>query len=124
VTALGDRLEPKSSSDHSIPRMTWWDHKGTNEWVQYDFGKPRRVSKSAVYWFDDIPGGGCAVPASYRVVYRDGDEWKPVASPTADPVAEDRYNRMSFATVETSALRLEVTLQSGRSGGILEWKVE
>ncbi|NUQ64462.1 MAG: glycoside hydrolase family 127 protein [Pirellulales bacterium] len=27
VTALDDKLEPKSSSDGSIPRFTWWDHK-------------------------------------------------------------------------------------------------
>jgi hypothetical protein len=124
LTALGDQLGPRSSNDHSIPRMTWWDHKGTNEWVQYDFGKPKRVSKIAVYWFDDLPGGGCALPASYRLAYRDGGEWKPVATVTADPIAKDRYNRISFTPVDTSALRLEVVLQPGRSGGILEWKVE
>ena len=31
---------------------------------------------------------------------------------------------MTFDTVDTSALRLEVELQSGLSGGILEWRVK
>jgi hypothetical protein len=36
----------------------------------------------------------------------------------------DHFNRVAFAPVETKALRLEVQLQPGWSGGILEWKVE
>ena len=44
---------PKSSADHSIPRMTWWDHKGTREWVDRYFDKPTRISSVELYWFDD-----------------------------------------------------------------------
>ena len=40
LDALNDRLEPKDSCDHTIPRFTWWDHRGTKEWVQYDFDPP------------------------------------------------------------------------------------
>ena len=36
VAALSDRIEPQDSCDHTIPRFTWWDHRGTKEWVQYD----------------------------------------------------------------------------------------
>ena len=35
VEALMKAGQPKSSNDQSIPRFTWWDHRGTAEWVQY-----------------------------------------------------------------------------------------
>src|SRR5262249_7635208 len=41
LAALNDKSLPKSSGDHGIPRMTWWDHKGTAEWVLYRFAKPK-----------------------------------------------------------------------------------
>jgi hypothetical protein len=60
--ALNDQIEPKNSLDHKIPRLTWWDHRGTTEWVQYDFAKPARVAGVEVYWFDDANRGGCRAP--------------------------------------------------------------
>jgi hypothetical protein len=36
----------------------------------------------------------------------------------------DRFNRVRFDTLTTSALRLELTLQPEWSAGIQEWKVE
>ena len=32
--ALNDGILPASSSDETVPRFTWWDHKGTDEWVR------------------------------------------------------------------------------------------
>lgn len=123
VDALDDGLEPVSSNDGTIPRMTWWPHQGTQEWVQYEFAAPKKVSGVAVYWFDDRPGGGCAVPHAWRVLYRAGDQWQAVPNPRTEPVRADAFNRMEFDEVETTALRLEVDLQPGLSGGILEWKL-
>ena len=40
VMAVVDGREPKNSHDQSLPRMTWWDHRGTTEWVQYDLEQP------------------------------------------------------------------------------------
>jgi hypothetical protein len=123
VEALGDGAEPANSNDQSIPRMTWWPHRGTTEWVQYDFAQPQKVSSVAVYWFDDLPGGGCAVPQSWRVLYRDANDWKEVANARSSPIGKDKFNQMSFDAVQTTALRLEVQLQPNRSGGILEWTI-
>lgn len=122
--ALNDQLEPKSSSDDSIPRLTWWDHRGTTEWVQYDFAKPSRVSSAGVYWFDDTGRGDCRIPEAWKLLYKSGDTWKPVEAASGFGAEKDRYNEVTFTPVETSALRLEVRLQPGWSGGILEWKVE
>ena len=78
VEAMIDGLEPKNSNDHSIPRFTWWDHRGSAEWVQYDFGRHRKVSAVRVYWFDDTGVGSCRVPASggsFTKRGRAGNRW-------------------------------------------------
>lgn len=122
--ALNDGLEPKTSADSSIPRFTWWDHRGTAEWVQYEFSSKRRVSAVEVYWFDDEPAGGqCRVPKLWTLLHRDGDRWLPVEDASEFGRAKDAFNRTTFKPVETDALRLEVQLNDGVSGGILEWTV-
>jgi hypothetical protein len=103
--------------------MTWWDHRGTTEWLQYDFDEPRQVDTVAVYWFDDTGRGACRVPKSWRLLYRDAQAWRPVTGPSDYGVAKDRFNETRFDAVETNALRLEVVLQPEYSGGVLEWRV-
>jgi DUF1680 family protein len=123
LLALNDGLLPKTSNDHSIPRMTWWDHKGTTEWVSYRFPKVREVSAAEVYWFDDTGIGGCRVPAEWKLLWLDGAEWKPVklAKDSMFGTALDAFNKVRFEPVSTRELRLEVKLRPGFSGGILEW---
>jgi hypothetical protein len=123
VAACFDGHEPRHSYDTSIPRFTWWPRTGSAEWVIRQFDAPRPVSSAEVYWFDDTGHGGCRVPQRWRLLYRDGKEWKPVTGASGFTVARDRYNRVTFDPVTTAALRLEVQLQSEASGGILEWKV-
>lgn len=123
VTALNDGILPRNSIDHSIPRFTWWNHKGGVEWVQYDFDEPRRLSWTEVYWFDDTGIGQCRVPASWRLLYRVGDRWEEVRAHGPYGTDCDKFNRVEFDPVETTAVRLEARLQEGFSGGILEWRV-
>ena len=124
VEALNDGIEPKDSNDHSIPRFTWWDHRGSQEWVQYDWDKPVAVKGVRVYWFDDEPRGGhCRLPASWRILYRKGETWVPVNVPGSLPVVKNGWSEVQFEPVETTGLRLEVQLQPTWSGGILEWQV-
>jgi hypothetical protein len=123
LEALVDRAEPKSSNDQTIPRFTWWDHRGTVEWVQRDFGKKRTVSSVEVYWFDDIGAGSCRVPKSWRLLHLDGESWLPVEGASDYTTKRDAYNRVEFKPAVTTTLRLEVQLQPDYSGGILEWKV-
>lgn len=124
VTALCDGIEPAFSHDQSIPRFTWWDHRGTKEWVQFDFGQAKRVSAVEVYWFDDTGTGECRLPKSWRVLYRTATEWQPVTAAAPQAPVKNRWNRMRLDAVDTTALRLEVELQPGHSGGILEWRVK
>jgi hypothetical protein len=122
VDALGDGLLPANSKDQTVPRFTWWPHVGSREWVQFDFGGPKTISRSAVYWFDDTGAGKCRVPASARLLYKVGDEWRFV--PGGDlGLKLDKLNEVTFAPITTTALRLDTQLQSQFSSGILEWQV-
>jgi hypothetical protein len=122
--AINDQLEPMNSIDHAIPFLHWWPRKGTTEWVQYDFSKEETVSHTEVYWFDDTGLGECRLPQSWRVLYKDGDQWKPVESTTPYEVDKDRYCEISFKPVKTTGLRLEIQLIHDFSAGLYEWKVE
>ena len=123
VRALNDGIMPANSGDHAIPRFTWWDRRGTTEWVAYEFKSPKTLAKADVYWFDDTGRGQCRVPAAWRLLYRDGAQWKPVDARDPYGVAKDMLNRVEFTPVTTTALRLEATLQPDHSGGILEWRL-
>lgn len=124
LAALSDGLEPQNSSDHDLPRMTWWNHRGSLEWVQYDFPAPKMISSSEVYWFDDAGQGQCRVPQSWQLLYQSGNAWRPVPVAGNFPVKKDAWNQVKFPAIETTRLRLEVQLQPGFSGGVLEWKVK
>lgn len=125
VQAMNDSLVPQKSSDSAMSRLSWWDHKGTQEWAQLDLPQETRVSKVSIFWFADRPiRGGCDVPKSWRLVFKNGDEWMPVKNTSEYRIVADQFNDLSFQPVTTSALRIEVQLQDGWSGGIHEWKVE
>jgi hypothetical protein len=115
---------------------------GTPAWVEYKFKSPTKVSSSQVYWFDDRRF--CRLPQSWRVLYKDGEEWKAVRNAQPYNVAKDDFNSVSFDPVTTTAIRIEVepTTKSYKKGdigppdamfidadtdwrefGILEWRV-
>ncbi len=123
VDAINDQIEPNSSDDHGIPRHTWWDKRGTKEWLQYDLAKQQTVSQVEVYWFDDTGQGYCRVPVSWRVLYRDGDEWIPVTHHGDYTTSRDAFDTIGFEPVKTTGLRLDVQLKAGFSSGVLEWRV-
>lgn len=124
LSATCDQVPPLNSGDHNIPRFTWWDHRGTREWIQYDFKAPKTVSQVSIYWFDDTGIGQCRVPKAWRLVYKDGDDWEPVQNDSGFETKKDDWNTVTFTPVQTTGLRLEVQLAPNVSGGILEWKVE
>lgn len=124
LASLSDQLEPGHSNDRSNPFIHWWPRFGATEWVEYTFPQNTAVSKAAVYWFDDAPHGGCRVPASWRILYRSGNEWKPVQTKGDYAVTKDAFDAVEFEPVRTGALRLELISQEGVSSGVLEWRVE
>ena len=143
IRAVVDGEDP-ASSDDPTSYFDWWPTNGcaagaappkataqegtrpcsTGEWIEMTFAKPATISETEIYWFDDTGHGGVRVPASWRLLYRDGAQWKPVDAHGDFGVAKDRYNAIRFTPVTTSALRLELTMQPGVSAGVHEWKVK
>jgi DUF1680 family protein len=120
---INDGEQPTSSNDSSS-YFDWWPTKGATEWVEYAFEKSATVSECQLYWFDDTGRGEVRVPASWRLLYKDGDAWKPVAALNPYGVAKDVYNTITFQPVATTGLRLELTMQPNWSAGIQKWKVK
>ena len=67
-----------------------WSQKGKTEWIEYQFPKTSTVQAVQVYWFDGNDRGGVRVPASWRVLYKDGDRWKPIDTSSPAGVEKDR----------------------------------
>jgi hypothetical protein len=116
LAALNDGILPADSADRSIPRFTWWDHRGTGEWVEYSFAKPRKLTFSEVYWFEDRGiGGGCNAPIAWRMVFKDGGWWRPV--PVKGPYVNKHhaFNRVEFDPIVTTQIRIVADLFLGLS---------
>ncbi len=120
---INDGEAPRNSAD-STSYFDWWPRKGTTEWVEYALPKPSTVSEAQVYWFDDTGRGEVRVPQTWRILYKDGDAWKPVEPLSSYDTAKDRFNTITFKPVATTGLRLEVTMQPGWSAGVQEWAIK
>ena len=125
VRALNDQAEPKDSRDKRIPFFTWGDRHGTEEWVEYNFHAPKQVSSVEVYWaigsYEDYKWD---LPVSWKIQYRDGDQWKEVHPSDKYGIAPDQFNHVSFEPVTTSILRLLAKLPPDATSGIYEWRVD
>ncbi len=142
ISAICDQIEPVNSEDGSAPFLRLHPQSGSQAWVQYDFARPAQVSSVDVYWKDDKQY--CVLPASWRLLYKDGSSWKPVATTAQYPVTKDQFDTVSFHPVTTSALRIEIQLQAKvykkgtlgppdgnyltqdltwYEGGVIEWRV-
>lgn len=124
ASALNDQLEPKNSHDTSIPFFAWGDRHGSEEWVQYDFREAKPVSSVEVYWaigaYEDYKWD---LPLSWKVQYREGDQWKDVLASDKYGIAPDKFNHVSFAPVTTASLRLVAKLPDKATSAIYEWRV-
>lgn len=120
-----DQWEPKSSSDNSKPYHYWWLREGTPENICYKFSEPTKVSNVDIYWlaFDHYDVDYDA-PESWELYYKTNDnKWEPVNAKTSYGVELDKYNHVEFEPVTTTDLKVLAKLKEGKSGGVIEWKV-
>jgi hypothetical protein len=131
-SALNDGIFPKSwngqggSKDTSIPRFTWGDQKGTQEWVEYEFPKPTQISRSDIFWAAD--GKDRDFPQAFHLETFENGQWKPVQfdadyAKAIDVYSDYHFTDVRFTPVTTTKLRLVVQLKPGKSAGILEWRL-
>ena len=125
LSAINDRFIPKDGNDRSVTHYQWWPKKGSTEWVEYEFPEPTTISNSSVFWYDDGPWGGCRVPQSWKLYYRNKeDKWVPVEDADKYSIVKGNMNTASFKPVTTDAVRIEVELPAENSSGIYEWEVK
>jgi len=143
IDAIFDEVQPVNSEDGSGRFLRIHPQSGDQAWVQYDFAKPARISSSSVYWKDDKQV--CVLPKGWKLFYKDGDQWKPVAHVSAYGTAPDQFNKVTFDPVTASGLRMELQLQpkvyktghlgppdgnymdhdfTWYEGGVIEWTVD
>ena len=125
ISAINDGLTPKDENDRTVPYYHWWPQEGTTEWIAYEFEQPQEVSSTTVYWYDDAPWGGCRIPQSWKIYYKDASgNWQPVENSTQYGVAKGDPNTVRFTPVKTSAVKLDVVQPEKNSAGLFEWTIE
>ena len=123
--AIKDQNLPEASGDASAQHLDFWPHKGTTEWIQFEWPEKHELSGVKVYWFDDTGRGQCHLPKSWQVLYRPADgKFEPVKNATPYEVAKDTFNKVTFASVTTDAIKVEITLQDRWSAGVQEVVIE
>lgn len=143
ICAVFDGREPLNSADESHLYFRMRPPQGEPAWIEYEFKEPTVISSSEVYFVDDRRF--CRLPESWRILYKVGNQWKPVKNHDTYQVEKDRFNKVSFDPVKTKAIRLEVEPQkilykAGQIGppealflkedivwrefGVIEWRVK
>ncbi|MCX6344997.1 MAG: glycoside hydrolase family 127 protein [Armatimonadetes bacterium] len=123
VGSLCDQIIPNGMGLDATPSLTWWPRNGALEWVMYEFAKEETISKAKVYWFDDRPGG-VRIPESWRILYKDGNDWKPVVNQQPYAVDLDKMIEVNFDQVKSSAIKFEIQSIKTHSSGAYELTVE
>ena len=125
LEAIADQVVPPNSSDNSLGQLDFWPHKGTTEWLQFAWNRPQKLSRVKVYWFDDSGHGGCRIPKSWRVLYRDNNgRFQPVNAAGSYGTAKDTFNTAAFEPVKTEAIKIEIVLDENWSAGVQEVVIE
>ena len=143
LSAVYDGVDPLSSADESSLYYRLRPPQGKPAWIEYEFKSEAEVSSAEVYWVDDRRF--CRPPASWRILYKDDQIWKPVAARQAYGAKKDEFNRVTFDSVRARALRLEIEPQkipykAGQIGppealflekdiewrecGVIEWRIK
>jgi len=125
LDAIKDQVIPASSADSSALQLDFWPHKGTTEWLLFEWQRRHEISGVKVYWFDDTGRGACRVPQAWRVLYRDAEgRFQPVESTGPYGTKKDTFNEAKFKPVKTDAIKIEIDLQKNWSAGVQEVIIE
>ncbi|MDQ6422162.1 Ig-like domain-containing protein [Paenibacillus sp. LHD-117] len=111
------------------PQNRWTNWQRTpraGDWISVTFGDfspvEYDVDNMEIHWFGDH---GVTYPANLSVQYKSGDRWVDVTNLQSQPSTPTlgEANSYTFDRVKTSALRLNMTAQTGKSLAITELKV-
>jgi hypothetical protein len=105
-----------SAATHKNPPASkgyaWDGRKGTAEWIEQRYQRPRRLSWSQVAWT------ASATPASSKLLWWDAatQSWKELRT-------RGSGEKIEFESVETTALRMQVQMAPRQGLRLEEWRV-
>jgi len=130
LQALNDGFVPPPDSEPAADRRwgSWGREQPATVWLQYEWRHPVRIVSSALYFWDDQPEGGVALPPSWRLQYRRDGQWIDIQPTSGYPVADKgQASQARFAPVSTTALRAVIATAAKNGGhaalGVNEWQV-
>ncbi|WP_229073302.1 OmpL47-type beta-barrel domain-containing protein [Actinoplanes sp. DH11] len=128
VKALNDEIV----RENPLPPDMWGTWTGSNppqQWVQYTWDQPMRISGSQIEFWNDQPQGtgtGVAAPAKWKIQYWDG-AWTDVPNATGYPTGTRGFQDTSFDAVTTTQVRAVFDASTNGSTysavAVEEWKV-
>ncbi|MFT4549268.1 MAG: hypothetical protein ACI8XO_004199 [Verrucomicrobiales bacterium] len=108
-----------------MPHFTYWNQRGTTEQLHYEFPDKRAVTAGEVFWYNEGEQGSITPPKEWRIRWRDAaGKFHPVNARDDYRVAPDRFNRVEFDPVETTAIRLELDTLESSTNGIHEFRLD
>ena len=125
MRSIADGLVPADENDRSVPYFHWWPKQNTTEWITYTFPEPKQIQSTTVYWFDDQPWGGCKIPDSWTIQYKDANgNWQNVENVDSYPIKKGTACTANFKPVKTSEVKILVKQPAKYSCGLFEWSVK
>jgi hypothetical protein len=129
VKALNDEIVRANP----LPPDMWGTWTGSNppqQWVQYTWDQPMRISGSQIDFWNDQPQGtgvGVAAPARWKIQYWTGGQWADVPSPSGYPTGAQGFQDTTFAPVTTTQVRAVFDASTNGSTysavAVEEWKI-
>ena len=125
LEAIKDQSIPANSADSSNRQLDFWPHKNVTEWLKFEWPEQHKISSVKIYWFDDTGRGGCKVPESWKILYKNAQgEFVPVATQDNYGTEKDKFNKVTFEPVKASAIRIDIKLMKDWASGVQEVVIE
>ncbi|WP_083949470.1 family 43 glycosylhydrolase [Herbidospora yilanensis] len=111
---------------------TWTGNNPPQQWAQYTWDQPMRISGSQIdFWNDSAQGTGVGVaaPASWKIQYWNlaTNQWADVPNPSGYPTSTSGFQNTNFDPVTTTQVR--ATFNASTNGStysgvaVEEWKI-
>lgn len=124
LSSINDGYWPANSNDRHVPFYSLWPRNNAEDWVAYEFESPAEISTASVFWYDDGPWGGCRIPVSWKVQYKQDGIWKDVDAKKEYKSEKDILNTIDFEPVITKEVRVLFHSTEKESVAIYEFEVK
>ncbi len=113
VTNHEPTASPAAANNGVTVNAPFWGNYGSanaTDWLELDFGAPKKFDTVKLYFFNDLHDGGYNAPEKYRVEYFDGTTWQAVTNQNKTPARpQGNYNDVLFDAVTAAKVRVVVT---------------